>query len=442
MRNGVICSLALAVSATAAFGADGVKPKATVARFTTAVPTKAPQPDRWTTLLCHFDKAGTYDADVAVGIREASGCFDACKSGQPGRFGKAAFVGPDWGLLFYHGQANVNFPAGTADFWIKSAKGRNIWKDGGNHYLLGLHAGGWFVPELILRKTARNTIELLYLKDYRRPHPELRRIELPCAKLAADKWHHVMASWDLPNARLSLTVNGKGSQAGVTPPPKTALGDVRALYVGGRRYAYHLRETAGAYMDELRVRSRSAGWLKQHPPRSIQKETGWDDRNVADLTRLARRWLLSRARWQRFGGWGGCGWPMRSRKGAYWWRDYVPTGSVVAWGKAHGGTAHYGALFLLGYEALQEQWMYDVAAKTGEMLLLTQSPEGWWRGCNLSVTPAGLKYNLPPVPPDRAPCPRRRPARSPGTWREPLPRRRLRSPPSRRASSSGPRPSS
>ena len=394
--------LALVLMVGTAFGKETAVPKPTLTPFATSVPTAAPQPDRWTTLLCHFDKPDSFDADVASGIRQASGCFEACKSGRPGKFGKAAFIGPEWGLLFYHGQANVNSPMGSADFWIKSAEGKNIWKDGRNHYLFGIHSSGWGAPEMLLKKTDRDTLQLEYLKRYRKRHPLLPHIEIPCAALSADEWHHLFISWDRRMGGLWLAIDGKGQCAKVPPRPDVPVGEVLAMYVGGRRYAYYLRETAGAYVDELGVTCRSVGWLKRHPSKSIEKETGISEKQLAQIAWRARRWFVSRAQWQRFGGWGGCGWPMRSKIGAYWWRSYVPMSSIVIWGKAGSGTAHYGALFLMAYETLQEQWLYDVVGKTGEMLLLTQSKEGWWRGQRLVVTPGGLKYDLPPVAPEKA----------------------------------------
>lgn len=390
-----ICYVVLTLTVVAAHRGEAGEAAVTLMSFTTTVPEEAPSKDVWTTLICHFDKPGSFDADVASAKPEAGGCFDACKLGQPGKFGKSVLVEPEWGLLMYYGAANVSTLMGTADFWIKSAAGKNIWADGRNHYLLGIHcANDWIAPELLLVKTERDTLQLGYIASYTSGYPELPQIEIATADIKGDRWHHILVSWDTRTDRLWLAVDGKGQSVKVTPhvPP----GEVRALYLGGKRYAYHLRETAGAFIDELRVTCRSVGWSEQHPHKSIEKETGLTDEQLVEMTHYARSRMLRHADSQRFGGWGGSAWPRRGKKGEYWARSWTPAGSIVNPGKAHVGTTLHAAHFLILYEALREQWLYDVPAKTGEMLLLTQSEEGWWRSWSWKVTPAGLEYDLPP----------------------------------------------
>ena len=398
-KKSLLICLAGMLMARAVSGQQKAPTAREVTPFTVAVPTAAPRPDRWTTLICHFDKPDSFDADFAGLKPRAGGFFEEARAGRPGKFGNAVFIEPEWGLLAYYGRANVNIPMGSADFWIKSAVGRNIWKDGRNHYLLGIHATGWGAPELLLLKTKQDALQLKYIGPYEEPRPLLPRLDVSCAALAADKWHHVFVSWDTRMNAVWLAIDGKGKSAKMPSASNAQPGEALALYLGGKRYAYHLRETADAFIDELRVTCRSAGWIEQHPPKSIEQETGFSDDLLARMTQRVRRHHRFHVAEQRFGGWGGVHWPFRGRKGQYWARTWTPQGTVVRLGKAHQGTALFAALLLMSYEATGEQWYYDAAAKTGEMFLLTQSKKGWWQAWDLKVTPAGLKYDLPPRSP-------------------------------------------
>ena len=232
-RRGVtLVGLSVVIAATAAQGAtaapaeQNAQTKPTRTPFAVPVPTQAPQADRWTTLVCHFDKAGSFNADFAASRPEAGGCFDAAKTAQPGRFGQSVFIGPEWGLLAYYGRANVNTAMGSADFWIKSAAGKNIWNDGRNHYLLSIHSAGWEAIEPILIKTAANTLMWGYLDSYDDLYARRAQIEIPCAALCADGWHHVFVSWDWRMNRFWLAINGRGYRAKgpplAWPPPRCA----------------------------------------------------------------------------------------------------------------------------------------------------------------------------------------------------------------------------
>ena len=405
MRNGAIAAVSIALLLCLCFGRllmphawaqeeQPGQPPAELTAFTVAVPTEAPQPDRWTTLICRFDRAESFDADYAGGNRVAGGCFDACELGKEGKYGSSVFVDHEWGLLMYQGRANVNSLMGSADFWVKSAPEESIWADGRDHHLLGVHCAGWLAPESLLYHICICRHRFGYFRSDLDEAPPLPEIEIPCADLAADQWHHLLVSWDTQTDRLWLAIDGEGQglQLSAHVPP----GEVRALYVGGRRYAHHLRKNAGACLDELRLTSRSVGWQAAHTLRSIEAETGFTEEIRFNALSYVRAKLGRYAETQRFGGWGGSAWPVRGKIGEYWARSWAPQGSFVDFGKAHVGTTLTAARFLVTYEGLREQWLYDVAAKTGEMLLLTQHEDGWWVEWALEVTPAGLRYYLPP----------------------------------------------
>ena len=113
-----------------------------------AVPTEAPQRDRHTMLLAHFDDEASWNADYArtdpteVGVERIVSV--------PGRFGKGAVVtdmterksmysaGIQPDRLMYPGLDNLDFQKGILEFWAQSQAKESIWSDGKEHWFVVL----------------------------------------------------------------------------------------------------------------------------------------------------------------------------------------------------------------------------------------------------------------------------------------------------------------
>jgi MSHA biogenesis protein MshQ len=87
----------------------------------------------------------------------------------------------------------------------------------------------------------------------------------PAYGFAANDWHHIAVSWDLPNDRLYLYLDGDTSPiATSTTDVNGVLGNMATLYLGAQRFstiagapATYTANTANGYIDEVRLYNRA-----------------------------------------------------------------------------------------------------------------------------------------------------------------------------------------
>ena len=359
-----------------------------------AVPTEAPQRDRHTMLLAHFDDEASWNADYArtdpteVGVGQIVSV--------PGRFGKGAVVtdvtertsvyeatGVQPDRIMYPGLDNLDFQKGILEFWAQSQAKESIWSDGKEHWFVVLFPErsrmlaryGMSTHAIVLRKTSDDEFELK-LMDERfsmyRSHESLTRtdkgswLRLPVAKLDPAAWHHILISWDLRGeGRLWLAVDGVGVTASLgrdkdALPPNPGI----YLFFGG-----FWQIPSACNLDELRVQectvaSRLAG--AKPPPNH-----GIDERRLMLEEDLARKGLDKILKLQFKGG----------LAANYTWPDYAPGGwefvgrGIDMW---FGNSAFAGGVLMRAWLLWGDDRYLDGAIDTADMFCKLQWENGSW----------------------------------------------------------------
>ena len=363
--------------------------------------------DPHTLLLANFDRDNTNDADYALFDPVADAGVGSKK--VPGKFGKAVALagglrhyGPyrfSTGNIIYNGHANVNMSRGTLEFWIRSAKGANLWTDQGRH--LFVHVAMSRSPEfagrprfeMVLEKTETGLVQFAAVPSVKNTKPVLvPGIEeppagqgvlcLPAAKLAPEEWHHLLIAWDVKDGgRLWLAVDGKGVTSSFNvrvkpgrPRPATwvRIGG-KLLRTGGK--------AGGVVLDDLKITNAPISLRikgAERPP-----SAAIDEKRLIREEDAVRRWLDLMIRLQTGGGWYE-DYTIRS------WRPaaVVPQGTIK--NSDFFSPGQVGSVFLRAYEMFDDERYLNVARKTGEMFLRVQHPDGHFDGYFYS-TPMGVK---------------------------------------------------
>lgn len=136
---------------------------------------------------------------------------------------------------------------GTISFWYNS---NAAWNGGGNRMLVDASTTAddkYFFLALMNSGSLRFRLEDSSDGDF--------QLDTATQGFAADTWHHIAISWDLPNDSMEVFVDG--SSAGTNNGNTTgSLGQLGTIYFGDNRSSYHPSGTANSangIIDEIRI---------------------------------------------------------------------------------------------------------------------------------------------------------------------------------------------
>jgi len=334
-----------------------------------------------TTLLASFDDAQSNNADYAQYRNVASG--GPTETGVQGRFGSGVRVLANRAAVIYPGAGNCNMDKGTAEFWIHSPEGENIWNDDKDYYVLTIFSEhyigypnrpGW---SLVLRKNgATKALEFVaHAKDtywYSHINAETlcattsNRLILPVSSLSPDDWHHVTVSWNRADGgHIWLCIDGEGVTASIDPPLSDGtLRPCKKIYLGGAYFADFI-PTTNAVFDDFRISDlsvRDEMWVsKLDIPQDLLMKA--DD--------LCRQWFDFAATLQVQGGW----------QCHYEWPGLTPTeapGTYSVLAEDEYTVRYTMPGFLRAYQVLRDERYLRAAELAGQLLLETQDSNGAW----------------------------------------------------------------
>ena len=233
--------------------------------FRFPVPDKPGRADRTVTYLNHFDDPVSASAAAAKGDARMGGMY--WKLNQPGRFGKGVLVSHPKAYMLIMGKGNASSDDVTIDFWFRSEKGKDIFSDGKEHYLMTVQ----FESRMYVGKgpfeerRMRGKDKLTLILDSRSKRLRLKitpvLATVPSMYLMADlptegadgrAWHHVALSWQKSPARFWLALDGKGRLQ--TIPKGWTFEPVLGIFFGSADY-YNILKPVGGVLDELRIRN-------------------------------------------------------------------------------------------------------------------------------------------------------------------------------------------
>ena len=210
--------------------------------------------------------ASTSVAAVALGSAKAAGnpppTVGAAKTGSPGTCGAA--LNPNTAGSAIDTSIDVNAigaSAGTIAFWYA---GSASWNDGNARTLfdasINLGNGAKDRHFLLAKDTAGSLV--FSLKDSAGMVSTATSVSYG---FAANTWHHIAVSWDLPADRLYIYLDGDTvAVASSTTDLNGVLGAATTLYLGGRRNtnvtdtpAAYTANSANGYLDEVRIYDRA-----------------------------------------------------------------------------------------------------------------------------------------------------------------------------------------
>lgn len=387
-------------------------PAATAGRtkpFTTQVPEKAAVRDRHTLLLASFDSATSNDADYARHERRAA-TFET-KRNVRGRFGRGVLLsGPPMDkavrqacYVMYDGMSNFVPAQGTAQFWIKSNDGVNLWSDDRTYIILSLvvrsdrfyekHRG----RTLALKKTGKGAQSRLSLlcKTSRRRNPYDFVLSAPVSDLKPQAWHHVFLSWDLSHGGAYwLAVDGKGVKGTADSPLKGrwVKPGVR-IVVGGMA---ELGDAADYVLDDLVITEQSVRSVAESAKRAANGADRIDTATLMRCEDAVRRFLDFLLRVEYKGTWiTHYSWPTRWPAGpqprSYYIGSMLLPPNMVHMSKGL-GPADTARQFMRAYRIMGD-WRYlDACRRTGDFLIAVQKWfDGGWRYNPVEIAPDGLR---------------------------------------------------
>ena len=332
-----------------------------------------PGEGRHVTFVANFDGDGL-DADFATGDARHGG-QDPELVGEGRHGGAARIVGPTK-CLHYAGYYNVNPARGTALMWVRG-DGEGGMADGRDHWLLSFRA-----PSLCGLYVRGADKSLVFGFGGRSPGDDTS-VTLPLGELAADAWHHVLASWDLERKHLWVGLNGKGVTGEIAGVP---VQSPFILYLGSCAHHDGSDFSLGGRLDEVTIFDVPVDALPDDEPTYPE---GLDGDLLRRAEASARRFLKFWAPHQMGGGWGVM----------YVWPTMLPTeaqgrGFVNPYGffsnDKSWATAMVAMEYLFAYEVLGDRPFLDVAMRTGEMYLDTLGKYGAWSWTYMS-SPSGAK---------------------------------------------------
>lgn len=345
------------------------------------IPQKPHSRDYHTTLLASFDSAQNNDADYARYQNTASG--GPTETSAQGKFGLGVRVLRDRVPIIYPGASNCSMDKGTAEFWIRSPEGENIWNDDGDYYILTIFSEhyigypdrpGW---SFVLRKNgATKALEFVaHTKDtywYSHINAETlcattsNRLILPVSSLSSDDWHHVTVSWDRASGgQIWLCIDGEGVTIAIKPPLSDGvLRPCKKIYLGGAYFA-DLIPTANAVFDDFRISDLNIHDEMRMDRLDISQEL------LLKADDLCRQWFNFAATLQVQGGW----------QCHYEWPGLLPTeapGTYSVLAEDEYTVRYTMPGFLRAYEVLRDERYLRAAEMAGQLLLQTQDSNGAW----------------------------------------------------------------
>ncbi|MFQ6099303.1 MAG: hypothetical protein ACE5O2_16345, partial [Armatimonadota bacterium] len=315
---------------------------------------------RHTTLVATFDDAASNDADYA---RESnlSGGF-GMNADVPGLHGSATQVTEKGGHLNFGGGSNFQPARGTVRMSVKG----DVWADESPRWLFEARAA-----DRIGIRREPGKISLVFSPD-RRVGRAISRLDLEVGDVPTDEWHSVVASWDRASGRGWIALDGRG----VTREMEFSR-DYRAafaLYVAGGFGPWDGgMNLPGLTIDDF--------VLYDVPVPVLEAELASLPEQDSEFLPLAeeraRKALNFVADLQRWGGWQTIyTWPTLIGSSAQG-REWVDFDDYLDNDKGN-GSPRVAANFLYGYHVLGDYRFLDVALRTGEFLLATQDPRGFW----------------------------------------------------------------
>ena len=147
----------------------------------------------------------------------------------PGKFGQALNLGvPDGRYVAELGGANFG-AKGTIEFWVRPRPAQRLWWDQGWHYFLHCKPAGekGFALDLFRRWDTQLRLTASI------PGTDTSEfIQLSTSGVDAEKWHHILVSWDMTGERqrLWLLLDGEGTH--MFFPQTFAPGSFSRLEIG------------------------------------------------------------------------------------------------------------------------------------------------------------------------------------------------------------------
>ena len=399
-RCPVVHFATIALACLAGSGAAAAKTRP----FTTTVPDKPAARDRHTLFLANFDGAASNEADYAR--HEPRAQTLNTMTDVPGRFGKGvAFSEPPYhryrdrvSFIIYDGESNWLPERGSLSFWIRSAKGKNIWKDDKTYSMIWLRVrpDSFYAKHLgesiVVKKTGKgkeSRIGLMAKKRSRR-EPARPRFGVSCAHLDPGEWHHVFVSWDLSEGGAYwLAVDGKGLRCNEDPPLKKGWAKPGFKIYAGVPHAKG--DALDFTLDDLVITEQSVRSAAQSAKRRLK---GWQKIDPAKLMAAedaARRWLDLLAGLQWKGTWHfSYAWPTLRKwnsRHCYLWG--LGPRDKIAMGKGF-GSLDTTRQFMRAYRILGDRRYLEVCRRAGDFAIKVQKRMGGgWPTYPVEIQPDG-----------------------------------------------------
>ncbi len=171
-------------------------------------------------------------------------------------------------------------PVGSVSLWVNSALD---WQGGGDRVIFDASTttdNKYFF--LIVRNTGqlRFRFEDSADRDF--------NLETPAFSFRAGEWHHIVVSWDLPNDRASIWVDG-ARVATSSFPTTGALGELGSLYIADNRSSYHPLGSSyslNGRVDEIRIYNSEIGAAQ-----------ALDDMNASHSCGAIAEWRMEELTW-------------------------------------------------------------------------------------------------------------------------------------------------
>ncbi|RRJ95857.1 pectate lyase [Opitutaceae bacterium TAV4] len=331
------------------------------------------QYERFSTLTARWDN-NKLDVDFALDAPLAGGFGMAID--KNGASGQGIITSEPGGYLHFIGNSNLNPDAATVRFM---ARGR-FWAQGQIMTLFAMRRETFSIE--IVKKPA--ALALIVRKFQYRPGSQkekekgdywrtLSEVSIPLSdNVDPEKWHSVVASWDVKAGGGLIALDGAGETGKLTFPNDDR--GVLMLLLGGSAHTKYARDAysiKGTAFDELQCYNQPLekllAWGKNPPPPPalVKAETG------------ARNYFRTLAKLQRYGGWQGVySWPTLigcDAQGRY----LASYDDIISNDKTR-GSALIAAWLIYGYEIFNDHYYLDLARKTADFYVAAQSEEGAW----------------------------------------------------------------
>jgi hypothetical protein len=319
-----------------------------------------PKATRHETLACSFDAADANDADFARDMAEGGGF--GMNADVEGLNGSGTQIAEPGGHLHYLGGSNVQMAHGTARFAVKGP----IWEATG--------------PQWMFEARGYDRIGVLYepgklslvIASRTRTDKFISRLDLEVDEVAADTWHHVVASWDRDAGTGWIALDGTGVSgemefsADHRPAMLVYLGGAGSSRTGGIA-------PVGTAFDDFVLYDLPLPVLQADLAELPEADAAY----LPEVEAATRQTMDFMADLQRWGGWQTLyTWPTLLGSSAQG-RDYIDYDDYIDNDKGNGSCPLAGK-FLWAHETLGDYRYLDVGLRTGEFILAAQAEEGYW----------------------------------------------------------------